>query len=342
MITQNQIAKMAGVSRATIARVINNKDDVQEETRQKVLDIINATGYRPNIAGKVLAIQRKQLKIGCLIVDADNPFYDELIFGINEQIEKIKSYGIEAIVERCTPVSEKQIERIDYMLSQHIDALVIQPLETSLLFEKLSSLTEEGIPVVTLNADLPGFTSFCYIGNDFYRCGNVAANLMELFTNGNCNIGIITGFPNATAHTDRINGFKDYIASVSNMNIIEIAPNYDDEMESYHVTKNMLEKHPEINALFITAGGVRGAGEAAKSLMDSQNRKYTIVSFDDVPSTRELIRQGIISASISQQPILQGQLAISVLFDYLVDGKLPKSNKIHTTTQIKIKANIDM
>src|SRR5699024_3312275 len=97
MVTQNQIAEIAGVSRATVERVINNRGDVSAATRKRVLDIIQEMNYRPNRAGKTLAIRQKNLKIGCIIVRADNPFYSELNSGIQEKAEEFKSYGFEVI-----------------------------------------------------------------------------------------------------------------------------------------------------------------------------------------------------------------------------------------------------
>ena len=64
MITQIQIAEMAGVSRSTVGRVLNHCEDVNEETRKKVTDIIERMDYHPNRAGKALAIKQKNLKIG--------------------------------------------------------------------------------------------------------------------------------------------------------------------------------------------------------------------------------------------------------------------------------------
>lgn len=58
-------------------RVINQRGDVNEDTRKRVLDIIEKTNYRPNRAGKTLAIKQKNIKIGCIIIQADNPFYEE-------------------------------------------------------------------------------------------------------------------------------------------------------------------------------------------------------------------------------------------------------------------------
>ena len=65
------------------------------------------------------------------------------------------------------------------------------------------------------------------------------------------------------------------------------------------------------------------------------------ISFDDLPTTRDLVKKGIITATICQQPIRQGKMAMSVLFDYLIEGKAPVNNRLYTDIQIKLAANID-
>lgn len=342
MITQSQIAEIAGVSRSTVGRVLNHCEDVNEETRRKVTDIIEKMNYHPNRAGKALVIKQKNIKIGCIIIQADNPFYAELNKGIQEKAEEFKTYGIDVIVERVVFRAEDQIQKIDELLEQNITALVIQPTIEPSIAEKLLEVEKSGIPIVTVNTDLPNFHStFCYVGNDFYLCGKTAANLMEIVTGASCQIGIITGFSNAKSHSDRVNGFRDYLQNIPGMSIVAISENMDDEMESYFVTKTMLNEHPEINAMFLVAGGVHGAGTAIKNIQEEQHRSIKTISFDDVPTTRSLVRDGTILATICQQPIRQGQMALSVLFDYFVDGKLPDSKRLYTDIQIKIQANID-
>ena len=342
MITQSQIAKMAGVSRATVERVINNRGDVSEDTRKLVLEIIKKTDYRPNRAGKTLAIQQKNLKIGCIIIHADNPFYQELNKGIIDKAAEFKSYGIQVIIEQVEFDVQKQLEKIDELISQQINALVIQPIAEPALARKLNEIERLNIPIVTVNTDLPDFTSsFCYVGNDFYLCGKTAANFLNIATQGHCNIGVITGFSKAKSHADRIEGFRDYIQNFSGMNIVAVAENRDDEMESYYITKTMLLEHPEIDSVFLVAGGVHGAGTAIKKTSQETHRSFKVISFDDVPTTRDLVRDGTILATICQQPVRQGRLAMSVLFDYLIDGIVPENKKIFTDIQIKLRANID-
>ncbi len=339
MVTQSRIAELAGVSRSTVERVLNNRGGVNNETKEKVLEIAKLLDYHPNRAGQTLVIRQKKLTIGCILIESNNLFYSELNKGIEEKAFEFQTYGLTVLVRKVPFTAADQIREIDSLLKENINALVIQPIVNEPITEKIKALEAQGFPVVTMNTDIPEHDSqFCYVGNDFHLCGMTAANIMALITGGKCKAGIITGFASAKSHYDRIEGFKDYIKDFPDMEVIDIVENQDDDLESYHVTKTMLEKHPEIDALFLVAGGVHGAGKAIKSF---PNRKIRTVSFDDMPETRKLVKDGIIQATICQQPVRQGKMALSVLFDYFVEGKKPENNRIYTDIQIKVKANID-
>ena len=343
IITQSEIAKLAGVSRATVGRVVNNAGDVNEETREKILAIMKEHDYRPNKAGQALVNRQKQIRIGCIIIKSDNPFFNQLNEGILDKADEFKHYGIEVLMRSVVFEAAAQIDCVNELLSMGISALVIQPFMDKSICEKLQSIEKTGIPVVTVNTDMPDYqSSFCYVGNDFYVCGKTAANLMMLITGGQCEVGIITGFSRAKSHTDRVLGFSDYLKDCSGMRIVDIQDNNDDEMESYYRAKTMLLAHPEINAMFLVAGGVYGACRAIRDVSSASGRKITVISFDDVPATREMVRNGTIAATICQQPQRQGRLALSVLFDYLIEGNPPASNRLYTDIQIKVAANIDV
>ncbi|MDR0719258.1 MAG: LacI family DNA-binding transcriptional regulator [Treponema sp.] len=339
MITSKKIAEMAGVSRGTVDRVLNNRGDVSEATKQKILEIVRLLNYKPSRAGKILVSHQKKIKIGCIIISAQNPFYDELYRGIMLKVEEYSSYGIEIIVERVEFKGETQCVYIDKLLTLDINAMMIQPINEAVVAQKLRDLAQEGLPIVTTNTNVEGFTPLCHVGNDFFTCGKTAANLLDLITGGKCNIGIVTGFSKACSHADRIDGFYEYIKERAGMNIVSLVENCDDEVESFLVTKKLLEDNPEIDAIFLVAGGVYGAGKAIKTLYD---RFIKVISFDDVPTTKELIREGIIQATICQQPVRQSILSLEILFDYLIDNKRPSGDKIYTDIQIKLKSNIDL
>ncbi len=339
MATQRRIAELAGVSRSTVERVINNRGDVSSATRDKVLEIARLLDYHPNRAGQTLAIKQKKLTIGCMIIESDNPFYTELGRGIEDKAEEYQTYGITVLIRKTPFTEEDQIREIDSLLNDNINALVIQPVSSSLITEKIRELEADGIPVVTMNTDIPDhYSQFCYVGNDFHLCGKTAANIMALVTGESCGIGIVTGFSDAKSHYDRVDGFMDYIRDCPGMRVITVMENRDDDLESYQVTKTMLEENPDIDALFLVAGGVQGAGRAIREYPE---RKVSVISFDDLPETRRLVKDGVILATICQQPVRQGRMALSVLFDYFVEGKRPVTDHLYTDILIKVRANID-
>ena len=119
---------------------------------------------------------------------------------------------------------------------------------------------------------------------------------------------------------------------------METVQNHDDDFESYDQTTKLLKKHPEINALFFAAGGVYGGCRAVSTL--GLTNQITILAYDKVPTTLEMVNQGIIAATICQQPRVQGSKPLDILFSYLTTGDLPEKEYHYTAVDIRIKENI--
>jgi LacI family transcriptional regulator len=112
----------------------------------------------------------------------------------------------------------------------------------------------------------------------------------------------------------------------------------DDMEHSYRMTLDMLRRHPEIDTLFITASGTYGACRAVIEL--GYEKTMRVVSFDNVPSTVEMMRRGLVRAVICQQPFLQGYQAIKAAFDILLTGASKQGEQIIMENQIKILENL--
>ena len=76
MATIKEIAELAGVSRGTVDRVLNNRGSVNAKTAEKILEIAKAVDYKPNRAGLALAAQKRRLKLGVILFGNSNPFFD--------------------------------------------------------------------------------------------------------------------------------------------------------------------------------------------------------------------------------------------------------------------------
>ena len=89
MATIKQIAEMAGVSRGTVDRVLNNRGSVNANTAARVREIAEKLNYKPNKAGLMLAAQKKNLKIGVILFPDSNPFFSEVLEGVNAKAKEL-------------------------------------------------------------------------------------------------------------------------------------------------------------------------------------------------------------------------------------------------------------
>lgn len=338
MATIKEIAALAGVSRGTVDRVLNHRGSVNPATAEKIEKIARELDYRPNVAGLVLAAQKKRLKIGVILFSPENPFYIDVLEGVNEKAEELAGYNCTVLVRQIAFSVEAQLAALDELLAEQVNGIALAPYNDERIRRRINELYHHGIPVVTLNTDIENSRRIAYVGSHYRKSGATAAGLLHLMTHGQVNVGIITGSSNILCHTERIAGFtetlKPFGAQIHLTDIIEV---HDDEIESYEKTSRLLSAHPEINALYFAAGGVYGGCRSVTAL--GLQDKIRIVAYDMVPTTKELMRKGTIAAVICQQPKVQGSKPLSLLFTYLTTGELPEKEYNYVAVDIRIREN---
>ena len=172
--------------------------------------------------------------------------------------------------------------------------------------------------MITTNTDIENSARLAYVGCNFYRSGETATGLIHLMSDGRSVTRELSAGSSryCCAHTDRIAGFRDRVQShYPGIHIVDTIENSDDEFESYDGTLRLLREHPEINALYFAAGGVYGG---CRAVLASGRRDITIISCDKVPTTRDMVLQGVIAATICQRPPHSGHQAFrsDVLLPY--------------------------
>jgi len=340
MATIKEIADLAGVSRGTVDRVLNKRGSVNPQTAEKILEIAQALDYKPNRAGLVLAAQKKNLKLGVILFGEGNPFFDDVIAGIRRKEEELACYNCSVIIKRVAVDTDEQIRAIDELLKEGANGIAISPTNDKRLATKIDEIYEAGIPVVTLNTDIKNSKRLAFVGSNYYQSGATAAGLMRLMAkNEAVHIGIIAGSSEILCHTERIAGFQHAIEKCEHIKIVETIMNIDDDFVSYDMTSQLLKKHPEINALFFAAGGVYGGCRSV--LAQNRAKDMTIITFDQVDTTKEMIMKDVISATICQEPFVQGSRPLDILFTYLATGELPEQEYNYTAVDIRIKENLD-
>lgn len=339
MATIKEIAALAGVSRGTVDRVLNNRGSVNPDTEEKIKEIAKALDYKPNKAGLVLAAQKKKIKLGVIIFSVENPFFSDVLCGINEKTEELSGYSCTVIVKQIHINTDEQLKAIDELIVAEVNGIALAPCNDNRIRNRINDLFEQGIPVVTLNTDIENSKRIAYVGSNYTKSGATAAGLLRLMTSGEVYIGILTGSADILCHTERISGFSNTLNPYSDhIHIVSITETHDDEIESYEKTTKLLQEHPEINALYFAAGGVYGGCRAVSSL--GLSRSLKIIAYDKADTTEQFLKDELISAVICQQPHTQGKKPLDILFTYLTTGEMPENEYHYTAVDIRILENI--
>ena len=342
MVTIKDIARLAGVSRGTVDRVLNHRGAVNPQTAEKILGIAKALNYTPNRAGKTLAAKKKRLKFGVILFSStsSNPFFLDVVRGIEDRRGVLKEFGATVTV-RYADIGDpdSQVRQLDQLLSEGINGLVIAPINHPVVVRRLKELTGTGFPVVTANSDIPDCGRIAYVGSNYDQSGETAAGLMNLICGEAVQVGIVTGSTWILCHTRRVAGFTRRIRTCyPHIRIADTAVNNDDDVDSFRVTKKMLETHPEINALYLAAAGVEGACRAVAAA--GRKEQIRVISHDATEATCKLVEEGAIVATIAQQAFTQGAKPLDILLEYAGMGVSPEKDCFYTKNEIKIRENL--
>ena len=340
MATIKEIAELAGVSRGTVDRVINNRGAVNPATEKRILEIIESLDYQPNKAGMALAAQKRRIKIGLVLFEEDNPFFNMVEAGIREKMAELDIYGISYETVRCSYDPDEQLKALEEVIDAGVDGILLAPCDDVRIRDLINEQWEKGIPTATYNTDLSESKRIAYVGADNAVCGRTAAALLGLLTGGSAKVGIVSGSSAVLGHKKRIRNFTDYKSE--GIEILDIIQNRDDDRVSRQKVCQMLEKHPDIDAVAFFSGGVYGG---CQGLLDyeadhPEHKAPIVIAFDEVPSTVEMMKRDVITACICQQPMLQGALALEYLANYIVNGSLPEEEVTHTELTIRIKESL--
>lgn len=334
-ITIKEIATLAGVSRGTVDRALNSRGGVNPEVEAKILKIAQEHGYKPNLAAKSLAMSQHNLSIAVIIFSESNDFFNTVIDGINAAANEIKEFGINVIIKKIDGFDvDKQLKRIDNLIESGINALAITPINDKRIINRLEEITD--LPIIALNTDIEGKHAIDYIGCNYYKSGQTAGAMMGLFSKGIGNTLIITGSHSVYGHNRRVKGFAEVIESeYPSIKIANTIEDKDNDELSYNLVKEEISKDKTLNRFYFAAAGVEGG---IKALMEDERcDEFVIITNDTSKKRIELIKAGVIDATICQQPYEQGYMCIKELFNCIMNKRMTTGAKNYTNNEIKLK-----
>jgi len=265
---------------------------------------------------------------------ATNPFFDIIKMGVDDAAEELIMHNVKVdwIIPGSSLSSSDVNAVMDTLLVKKYDAI------TTLVYNEgqipyIEKAVNQGVPVAIFCADTQPNKGLFFIGQDLYAAGKTAGRAMGKLLNGKGKVAIITGYFNVTAHELRRKGFVDVIKEeYPGIEIVGQVENLDQAEKARSQAIDFMTAYPDLAGIYVTAGGPIGAAQALKEA--NKAGKIKIVAFDPLPQSVEYLKDGSIQALIGQNPYAEGRDPVIRIFNYLMEGQLPKARFMYTRDDV--------
>ncbi|MFJ5624232.1 LacI family DNA-binding transcriptional regulator [Peribacillus loiseleuriae] len=337
-VTAKMIAEELGISTATVDRVLNNRKGVSGKTIKRVKEKAAELGYKPNTAAKFLATQ-KRTEIAFILPVVPEYFWDEIEAEVKKAAKVYEDFGFSVYVHRVdTCKKDTQINYIKKIIDKNpYDALVISPHDAEPYINVINEGVNKGIPIFTLNNDVPQSKRISYVGGDYYHAGFLAAELICLFSKKLNDIVIIKEDEDFYQMTNKEKGFRDYFYNNDidvNIHVLSIPSTAVKSKLSEEWKKRTLYS---ADAIYVANGIL---GNVAEFLFHNYDEGHKIlIGHDMSEKVYKFLNNNVIKSVICQDPSSQAMITVKNVFEYLVLGERNEKSETIIKLEIVTKAN---
>jgi ribose transport system substrate-binding protein len=297
--------------------------------------LIAATGLFVTLPSQA---DEKKYKIAFVVANVNDGFYQKAHQGAVDEAQKL---GVELLFQGPTQFSaQAEIPVVDTLLAQHPDAIAIAPADPTALIAPLKKWADAKIPIVTYDGYLtnPPFPLVSEIMSANYDGGRLAGEAMGKLIGGKGKVAIIDLAAGLKVLNDRRDGF---IAALKekypDVQIVDTQLTALDFPRAQTIVQTYVNKYPDLAGIFCTFSFATEYGGAGLLSVHAQDR-VKLVGFEAGPKEIQLIKQGVLKATVAQKPAEEAKLAVEYGY-YQAAGQTDKIEKKPILGDVVIDAN---
>ncbi len=315
--TISDIAKAAGVSKATVSRVISGNTFVSAEVADRVRGVMERMNFRPNSVAQSLATRRSNI-IGMVVGSLGGPYFGIMMGAVEETIE---GHGLHLLVVSDGQQRQRERDSIELLLQRRCDGMIVHA--DALDDAELVSLCEDKAqPIVLINRRVAAISDRCVYSDD--KLGGRLA-VEHLAVRGHQRIGCITGPLSLHESLERLTGYRNAMEAAN----LEVKPDWVVESDfdtegGARAISMLLDRSPEVTAVFVQNDQMAaGVLDACRTRGMDLPRDLSIVGFDDVEWARYLRpRLTTVQQPIHAMGVAAGRLLLRMLGRESTDEEL--------------------
>ncbi|MCH3917262.1 MAG: LacI family transcriptional regulator [Spirochaetia bacterium] len=339
-VTLKEIAELAGVSVGTVSKVLNNKGRIGTEVSEKIRRITRELDYQPNSLAISLSARKRTRKIAVILHVMDNYVVSNLVKGINAAEKELKESGIEVSIRQCPDYdSDRQLALLDQAVEEHCDGIIIIPINSDKIRNRINELYEQQFPVILLTSMLEHTNYLAYVGRDYKKAGLLSGAVVDLLGCSKKDIAIF--IPNKTMLSNDVK--LDYMLQRLHENknntigVVSELPN--DEIHSYLSVKQCLDAYPAINTVIYATSATQGGLQAV--LEAEKKRRLMVVTTGMNEMTKKGFKEGLVQAAVVEKDFFQGTFVMKVMAEHLINGSIKRNSNFFSKSEILLKENVE-
>jgi LacI family transcriptional regulator len=307
--TIEDVAERAGVSVATVDRVLNGRAQVRPQNAKRVEAAIRLLNYHPDRLAARLA-KAREYRFCFVLPKGDNIFMRGLAQEISNHAQHLESERVNADI-LYTDVFDPQSLADALQSLNGYDGIAVVALDHPKVREAIAGLSEKGMAIVTLVSDVPGSARAHFVGIDNSAAGRTAATLLGRYCGERQGqVGVIAGSLALRDHAERHFGFMQVMQQeFAHLHVLPICEGRDNATRNQQLVAALLDTTPNLIGLYNIGAGPNGIIEA----ITAAERNITFITHELNGITRKGLLDGTIAAVIAQDPGHEIRSAMRVL-----------------------------
>jgi LacI family transcriptional regulator len=307
------LAEAAGVSVATVNRVLSGAANVRQATRERVQEAAAVIGFYGlgSIQARVAAA-RPRLRLGVLLLQPHRPFYQNVGHALEAAAGRAAGAEVDLRIEFLEDLSPLNTATRALALGADCAAVCIVSAVHPTVTEAVAQLQAQGTAVFSLIAPLSTTGQVPYIGLDNWKLGRTGAWAFEHLCKAPGKLGILVGSPRYRNQEMSEAGFRSYFREhAPNFTLLEPLSTFESADVAQDITERLLASHPDLAGLYVNGGGVTGAIAAVRG--SGRSGEIVVVGHDLTAVTRDALLDGSMSIIMSHPLDRLAEVAISTM-----------------------------
>lgn len=259
--TMSDVARVAGVSVATVDRVLSGRHPVRAETAQKVYEAAQRTGFHALAAIKQrLLTHLPEYRLGFVLHKEKQAFYQAFAAELERAVRAASGVRARMILAFSPSQAPNEVAELIEAVGRKVHALAATAVDHHAVTTAVTALKARGVPTFSLLSDYAHGVRESYVGTDNLRVGRTAAWLVAKTARRGGKVAIFVGGHRWHGHELRETGFRSYFRQhAPGFEVLDTLINLETRQLTYEATLDLLARHPDLVGFYCAGGGMEGA-----------------------------------------------------------------------------------